>query len=659
MISILFFLCFQTTGLITIRFLLPRRRVLDRIWLGMSLGLLEMMWMPALFAFAGRFDLQAHLLGILLAAGLTAGCYFLRDPRPVREWDREESVLGWQMLAVVLPLTVLGGYLQYTHAMRVDEYGGWNVGQSTYGDLPMHLSFITGLAGKHFPADYPFYPGQRLSYPFLTDTLSSSFYLMGCSLQLAVIFPGTFMMMLCYMGVMILGREMTTGRKTVVLAALLFFLNGGLGFLYDFDQAAGYNEEGGFTVLDRLRTIMEGYYKTPTNQPEPNNLRWSNVIVDLMIPQRTILGGWAMGIPCFYLLETLYRPDRIEREEKNRGVILLGLWAGALPLIHTHTFVALALSSAGVMAWDMIHGDLRGNRNRRQIAARYLIYAGTAAALALPQLIHFTFAQTFQEGGNSQGFLRFQFNWVNNPGGNGMRDFYLWFYVKNIGIPFLMLLLAAFEKDPKQRRLFSGMILIVLAAELIRFQPNEYDNNKLFYLAWMIGCMIVSNWAARVWRMLKGLRSRNLIAAGSAVVLFLSAGLSIARECVSSYQAFNADAVEAGQFVREHTEKDALFMTGTQHLNPVDSIAGRSIVCGPDLWLYWHGFDTTERKMDLMNFYEEPEAYREILEKYGVDYIYVSSYERNSYLVDEEALGRMFPVVFENGEATIYQVRET
>ena len=659
MISILFFLCFQTAGLITIRFLLPRRRVLDRIWLGMSLGLLEMMWMPALFAFAGRFDLQAHLLGILLAAGLTAGCYFLRDPRPVRGWDREESVLGWQMLAVVLPLTVLGGYLQYTHAVRVDEYGGWNVGQSTYGDLPMHLSFITGLAGKHFPADYPFYPGQRLSYPFLTDTLSSSFYLMGCSLQLAVIFPGTFMMMLCYMGVMILGREMTTGRKTVVLAALLFFLNGGLGFLYDFDQAAGYNEEGGFTVLDRLRTIMEGYYKTPTNQPEPNNLRWSNVIVDLMIPQRTILGGWAMGIPCFYLLETLYRPDRIDREEKNRGVILLGLWAGALPLIHTHTFVALALSSAGVMAWDMIHGDPQGNRNRRQIAARYLIYAGTAAVLALPQLIRFTFAQTFQEGGNSQGFLRFQFNWVNNPGGNGMRDFYLWFYVKNIGIPFLMLLLAAFEKDPKQRRLFSGMTLIVLAAELIRFQPNEYDNNKLFYLAWMIGCMIVSNWAARVWRMLKGLRSRNLIAAGSAVVLFLSAGLSIARECVSSYQAFNADAVEVGQFVREHTEKDALFMTGTQHLNPVDSIAGRSIVCGPDLWLYWHGFDTTERKMDLMNFYEEPEAYREILEKYGVDYIYVSSYERNSYLVDEEALGRMFPVVFENGEATIYQVRET
>ena len=101
-----------------------------------------------------------------------------------------------------------------------------------------------------------------------------------------------------------------------------------------------------------------------------------------------------------------------------------------------------------------------------------------------------------------------------------MRDFYIWFYVKNIGIPFIMLLLAAAEKDPRQRRLFSGMIPIVLAAELIRFQPNEYDNNKLLYLAWMIGCMIVSNWAAHVWRMLKGLRSRPMIAAGAAVLIF-------------------------------------------------------------------------------------------------------------------------------------------
>ena len=230
LLSIGIFLSFQAMGLFSIRCLLPRRRVLDRIWLGMSLGLLEMTWLPALVAFISSFNRSAHFFALAIGVLLTMLCWMLRDKRPAQEWDRKETALGKQILIVALPLTILGGYLQYTHVMRVDSAGNWNVGQSTYGDLPMHLSFITGLVGKRFPADYPFYPGHRLSYPFLADSLSSSFYLLGCSLQCSVILPGTYMMALCFIGVLILGRQMTIGRKTMVLAALLFFLNGGLVF---------------------------------------------------------------------------------------------------------------------------------------------------------------------------------------------------------------------------------------------------------------------------------------------------------------------------------------------------------------------------------------------------------------------------------------------
>ena len=656
LLSILLFLSFQILGVFSIRCLLPRRQVLDRIWLGMSLGLLELTWLPALVAFISAFDQSAHFIALGIGVLMTWICWMFRDKKPIREWDKKESYLGKQILIVVLPLTILGGYLQYTHVMRVDELGNWNVGQSTYGDLPMHLSFITGLVGKQFPADYPFYPGHRLSYPFLTDTLSSSFYLFGSSLQCSVIIPGTFMMALCFMGVMILGRQMTIGRKTIILAALLFFLNGGLGFLYDFDQAAGYDADGSFTVLSRLRNIMEGYYKTPTNQPEPNNLRWSNVIADLMIPQRTLLGGWTMGMPCFYLLETNFRPDQTEKKEKTRGIILLGIWAGALPLIHTHTFLALGLSSLGFLGFDLLHSIRKRDKSVGIVIGRYAVYGSIALILALPQLIHFTFAQTFQADGAHHSFLVFQFNWVNNPGGNGMRDFYLWFYIKNIGLPFLMMLAAIPDHDPKQRRLFYGMIPIVLAAELIRFQPNEYDNNKLFYLAWLFGCMIGSNWAAKLWHIMQGFPGRRMIAAAAACVIFLSAVLTLAREAVSSYQAFNADAVEVGNYIRDHTEKDAVFLTGTHHLNPVDTIAGRTIVCGPDLWLYWHGFDTSERKTDLRLFFEDPGNQADILLKYNVDYIYVSSYERAEYDVDEEKLAELFPLLYKNREASVYQV---
>ena len=652
MIAMAYLLVYLACGCACVHWLLPRQPVLTRLWLGMSLGLLLLMWLPALCAFALDFTWAAHGAALALLALVTGAAYLLRDKRPARGWDSREQALMKQLALVALPLTVLSGYLQVTHMARIAADGSWHVGQSTYGDLPMHMSFITGLKNASFPADYPFYPGERLSYPFLVDSLSTTFYLMGWRIQEALTIPGTLMMALCFMGVMCLAREMTLGRKTVVLAALLFFLNGGLGFLYDFDQAGGLQTDGTPTVWARIQAILTGYYKTPTNQPDPNNLRWSNVIADLMIPQRTLLGGWCMVIPCLYLLYVLFDPDHRESRGNVRGEILLGVWGGALPLIHTHSFTALALCSLGMLIYDMIHDP-----ERKRLFLRYLRYGATAAALSLPQLILFTFAQAFQ-GGESVSFVTFQFNWVNNPSGRGMRDLYLWFYVKNIGLPFIALLLALCEKDKHSRRIFAGAFAIILAAELIRFQPNEYDNNKLFYLAWLLCCMIVADWCAKVWRKLKGLRARPVMAALAAFVVFLSAGLTLWRECVSDYQAFSAQAVEAGEYVRDNTEEGSVFMTGTQHLNPVSSIAGRTTVCGPDLWLYFHGFDTTERKMDVKAFFELPEENAHLLQKYDVDYIYVSSYERSSYQLNTEALDRLFERVFANGEAVIYRVPE-
>ncbi|MBR4081268.1 MAG: hypothetical protein IKK21_05745 [Clostridia bacterium] len=650
MIAGLYLACYLLCGAAIVRWLLPGHRPLNRLWLGLSLGVLMMMWLPALMAFATDFTMTAHMLALLPLAGLTAGAYFLRDRRTPRAWDEEESRQAYQIALVVLPLTILSAYLQYTHVMRVGADGSWNVGQSTYGDLPMHLSFITGLKNAAFPAEYPFYPGHQLSYPFLADSLSTSFYLMGWSLQAATTVPATLMMALCYMGVMLLAREMTAGKKTIVLAALLFFLNGGLGFLYDFDQAAGLQN-----FVGRLRNILEGYYKTPTNQPDPNNLRWSNVIVDLMVPQRTLLGGWCMAIPCFYLLYTAFAPET-RRAGDTRATVLLGIWAGALPLIHTHSFLALGLCTAGMMVYDLIH-----DKARWQLLRQYLLYGGIAVVLAAPQLFGFTFAQAFQDAGAEGGgntFLKFQFNWVNNPGGSGMRDFYLWFYVKNIGLPVIALILALCERNARHRRIFAGALAIILAAETIRFQPNEYDNNKLLYLAWMLCCMIVADWCAMIWRRMKGLRARPVIAVMLAVVTFLSAGLTIWRECVSDYQAFSTGAVQVGEFARDETEEGSLFLTGTHHLNPVASIGGRRIVCGPDLWLYYHGFDTTERKLDIRRFYTDPAGNTDVLTKYDVDYILVSSYERSDYIIDYDALNEMYTVVFENGEATVYAVPE-
>ena len=710
MIATLYLAAYIFCGLCIVRFLLPRQSVLTRAWLGASLGLLLMMWLPALMAFAVKFSVTGHLLALIPLVGFTVGMYFLRDKSPVRGWDADETRLAIQMAIVVLPLTLLSGYLQYTHNVRVMDDGSWWVGQSTYGDLAMHMSFVTSLKNAAFPPDYSLFPGMQLSYPFLTDSLSTSFYLFGWSLQASLSIPGTLMMALCYMGVMCLAREMAAGKKTVILAALLFFLNGGLGFIYDFDLAGGVERDGTLTLWSRIEAILDGYYMTPTNQPTPNNLRWSNVIADLMLPQRTLLGGWCMVIPCFYLLWTAFS----EKGTKSlRQLVLMGVWGGALPLIHTHSFVALALCSLGLLIYDMIC-----HQERLKQLGWYVLYGGIACVLSVPQLFGFTFNQVFQEGmeGASNSFIQLWFNWVNSTDGtfSGMIDGYGWFYLKNIGLPFIILILALFEKNSRWRRIFAGALPIILAGEFIRFQPNIYDNNKLLYLAWLLCCMIVADWCRVLWHKLKGMRARPAIAVLAAVTFFLSAGLTLWREAVSEYQAFSAGAVELGEYARDNTGEDATFLTGVHHLNPIASIGGRDIVCGPDLWLYYHGLDTAERQRDISAFYNDPAGRQDILEKYGVDYIVVSSYERNDYsgmpsdlermsvaqyewcreeivrcglasgedVLQEypyltaqdrqflyrvrsirqqemvERLNALYPVVFQNGEATIWKVAE-
>ena len=381
-----------------------------------------------------------------------------------------------------------------------------------------------------------------------------------------------------------------------------------------------------------------------------------------------------MVIPCFYLLWVTFTGESTVREKGTKS-LLLGIWGGALPLIHTHSFVALALCSAGLLIYDLCHavmelirtrspqeGEATELRQEDPFAALgwYLLYGGVACVLSLPQLFGFTFNQVFQEGMQDaqNSFIEIWFNWVNSSDGtlSGMIDGYGWFYVKNIGLPFLMLIFALFERNPRWRRLFAGALPIILAGEFIRFQPNIYDNNKLLYLAWLLCAMIVADWCRVLWGKLRDFRARPFIAALAAVTIFLSAGLTLWRECVSDYQLFSAGAVQVGEFVRDETEEDAVFLTGVHHLNPVASIGGRKIVCGPDLWLYYHGLDTSVRKDDIRRFYADPAGNQDVIEAYGVDYVVVSSYERNDYTVNTAALDALYTRVYQNGEATIWRV---
>ena len=666
MLAILYWLLFTACGAAIVTFLLPKKSPLVRAWLGAALGLALEMWLPALAAFFLRFTAAAQAAALLPLALLTAGAYLGRSREKRAAWTRDDTRLARLLLCVALPLTLVGAYLQWTHNIAPAADGGLHVGQSTYGDLALHLAIASGLRGASFPPDYSILPGALLSYPFLADSLSTTFMLLGFDLRAAIVFPGVLMTALTFSGYLILAARMADTKKGAALAALFFFLNGGLGFLYLVDMqgavlgSSGSNELQSVKGLwERVRLVLNGWYQTPANHAEftTYNLRWSNVIADMMVPQRTTLAGWTMVIPCIYLLYDAVRPGTLPGLENAsdgqrmdlRQMILLGLWGGMLPMVNTHCFLALGLLSLGWMVYDLI-------QNRKQFSRRlvpWAVYGLLAVAVAAPQLFTWTFSQSV---GNDQ-FLKFRFNWVN--GDQGMLDGYLWFYIKNIGLPFVLILLALLEKNEKRRFLAAGAFLIFLPAEFIQFQPNIYDNNKLFYIWYMLCCVIAADYGIELLDRLKGMRARPVIAVMACVACFATGVLAVGRECVGDYELFSAGDARAAAYVEENTDQDALFITGDQHNNFVSSLAGRRVVCGPDLWLYWHGYDqeTGVRHGEIRLFYEDPENNLDILEKYGVDYILVSEHERYNYDVMEDELARLFPVLYDRDGIAVYDAR--
>lgn len=661
MLGILYLLLFLAGGACIARLLLSRMRPVKRIYIGLSLGLLLMMWLPALWAYAFSFGRLSHALAALTLLLLCLCAYLARDRHSPARFDERERGALIRLLLLVAPLAVLGGYLEYTHSIRLGSDGCYHVGQSTYGDLSLHLAVTMSAVNARFPLHNSLMLGATMAYPYLSDTVASSLVLFGMPLRHAMALTGTLMMALVFAGYALLCMQLCRRRGAAALAFFLLFFNGGMGFLYTLDATVdGYEVT---SLWDNLRNVMQGYYQTPTNQPDPHNLRWVNIICDMLVPQRGILGGWTMLMPC---LNLLLPPLCQGRRHGARELVLLGLFAGGLPLVHTHSYLALALLSAGSCAYAV------GTAPRGERAAAFrpwLLYGALAAALSLPQLFSFTFVQAT----DSDHFLSLWFNWANNRGNRGLVDTYLWFYLKNIGVPYVLILLALCRRKPagarelpaqvRQNRLIAcGAFLIYVVAELVKFQPNEYDNNKLLYV-WFLLCLpMAADYAAEAFDRLRGLAGRRVLAALFLACCFLSAGLTVARECVSDYVAYSAPDIETAAFVRENTPEHSVFLTGNQHLNPVSSLAGRTILCSSDLYLYYHGFNTAGRRAEIAAFYEHPAENLDLLKRYQVQYIYVSAYERSDsqYALDEEALEALFPLAFETagGHNRIFEVPE-
>lgn len=689
--AVLYYMFFVISGIIIMFRLLNSQKlsIMFKCLLGSVFGTLEFQWMPIIFAFFMDFTVEAHICALVIQV-LVFILVILKTNREQGFINTYKKPIEWKKFLwenpasiIIFASFVIFAYCLNTHTILLNSDGSLHTGQATYGDMNMHIGFITSIAKQHtFPPEYSIYPGIKLAYPFLSDSISSSLYLLGASLRAAYIIPMLVAVMQVFCGFYSFIKFWFKKGSVAFIAFILFFYDGGFGFIHFLNKV---NFSKNFTE----------FYFTPTSIGD-YNYRWAQIIANMLIPQRATLFGWAVLFP---LLAFLYYA------KENRSIksfLIAGIMAAGLPMIHTHSFLALGIICVVWLFWDMykekesylllkfagiiwvvfffllrIYNDKTGliekngfiimiaglgiiavlfvkeivlcfkNSTIKSYIQTWGVFLIPVILFAFPQLLFWTFGQA-----SGDGFLRSHFNWSN------ANDNYFIFYLKNIGITFLIFFPAWVSAKKKEVQTASPMLLIFFIAELVVFQPNEYDNNKLLFVAFVFMCGIVSDFVIKLFE-----KNWNIILKGALAVSLLfvgvfSSSMTIARECVSDYELYSKAQVDAAEYIEKNTAEKAVFLTGDNHNNAVAALTGRSIVCGADTFLYYHGINTAERKNEVANMYADPVGNKELYKKYNVSYIFVSDVETGEFQINFEGLGQIAEKVYDAQNVVIYKCNE-
>src|SRR5689334_20573989 len=95
--------------------------------------------------------------------------------------DPGSASIGYAAFYLLIALVL---WKVFDRAVIVDEHGLSTGLLNNFGDLPFHISVITGFAyGNNFPPEDPTFAGVRFTYPFMSDFISAMFLRCGADLR--------------------------------------------------------------------------------------------------------------------------------------------------------------------------------------------------------------------------------------------------------------------------------------------------------------------------------------------------------------------------------------------------------------------------------------------------------------------------------------------
>ena len=510
-----------------------------------------------------------------------------------------------------------------------DGSGGVRAGHlSSWTDWQAHLTYASSFAhAENFPPELPTAFGvDRLPYHFGIDFFAAMVDRAGLSAFGGLEVSSGYLAFAFVPVMYLVGVRLFSSRAVGATAVLVFTLFGGLGWLRFFHDWA----DGGWGVIWNLPTDYTRHHA--------GNILMENAVTGNLFPQRPTLAGFSLLLVAVVLMREAHQSG------SRRLFAAAGVMVGLMPLFHVYSFgVALGLG----LIWAVI--------DRRW---QWLLFALPALAFSLP-------AALWIKPLNTEVVVDTWVNgsWMQSPNYSVDQDNLLTFWWRNAGVFLLLMLAAQLWKGTMPRVLLWGSIpvwLWLIVPNFVRVAPSHpWNNTHWFVPVILLGSLLVAAVLVR-------LASIGWLGVAVAAMLLFTLTFAGALDIwkavdpeveVWPHPIASGDGVAAGEWARDHTPPDSVFLIGFEHTHPVPALSGRQTVVGYDGWINDLGVtDWSVRQQQARTMLGGFEGAEDLLDAYGVDYVVVGPIERRAG-VSEEFWAARGALAFVQGEYAIYEVR--
>jgi hypothetical protein len=512
--------------------------------------------------------------------------------------------------------------------------GGWN-----WSDLLVHVSIANSLDAGNFPPQVPYFSGVPLTYHWFADFHAAITSLIAGVDTIPVM---AFTTAIAAGALTLLTWELAwvvlKDRRAAFLAAGIMVFAGGMGWIrlpIDWlnlpDCTSGLADGACRSVAGAVNLALHNPYDNRWNTDWPY-FRIPSVMGTGILTHRAT----ALGLPGLVAVVLLVQ---VSLGKRPAGMLAAGLLAAGLAPFHFFAFPAVYL----IVLLQVVAARVWEQPTWRRDALLFL----APALLALPYVLP-AFNQV-GETGRLQFFPDIR-GWGEAPLSDGPLAV-LFFYVTNLGVPFLLALLALFStRVPHAGWLAAWLGAMFLIPNVALFTAVVFDMNKYFQIMW-VAVALLAAWLIKDWSIprLTAVALPSILAPLLVSIWFVG----------SDWVTLSVSGERAADWIRQNTPERAVFLTEDNINSPVD-LSGRLRIT--TFWAYAAnlGYDPGPRSADIKRAVcDGDQAAADVMQSYGASYVLFSG--TTGVQCDTDAprtdfdSSPLFVPVFQQGEVRIWQ----